>query len=543
MNQSISSSDFGMKLAGSETFLKFRFYSQDVAGIPGMCSWNVGVFKPDPNVVLNRTLGNIEIGSVTWQPGQLTLHPGHFREETVVRVPCSCEGLIAVVADFVELGPFGKGVEVGVTMNGTRLWRSATDDRFAAFMNIDGHSVIDFSVGVGPGDTYADSTVALRFAIFRVVEATDDRGRCFERIDDNISNLDGELALQWLEAADAADILQPPPASGKTTARWFAKAAMRYLDPPNRKLIEQTIGRTIPELIDRILTQPSVQPKKSYVLFFTPRSGSTMLTEIISKAKCLGFPNEYFVENIATFFSVLNSVTGNSVSLTDFISRHCCSENGVFGVEIEYDRFSRLERSIVSDLGNVPVIYMTRFNLLAQAISLFLAAEGNQWSSFDGDRRDIAYDREKIISYLKVIITHMKGFENFFEESNIEPVRLYYEDVVKNPSAEIGKIAAALDVPEFSAENVDLSSLTWKVVRTTINAHFTTSMMSEGGEVFGYTLFDQGSEIVAVLTGLDISELPRIEYEYPLVFRGPDRDAVCEAIRIALSPASAPVPQ
>jgi hypothetical protein len=69
-----------------------------------------------------------------------------------------------------------------------------------------------------------------------------------------------------------------------------------------------------------------------YVILFTPRSGSSWLTQLLSSTQRLGLPEEYinpdFVFDVARF---LNAKT--SGQLLDALLRRRKTENGIFGIE------------------------------------------------------------------------------------------------------------------------------------------------------------------------------------------------------------------
>lgn len=175
-----------------------------------------------------------------------------------------------------------------------------------------------------------------------------------------------------------------------------------------------------------------------YVIYFTPRSGSTWLNDTLRQAKGLGFPREWFnpsfvsqnarhlnADNIETYIAVLrrrpHSAAGFSVQVTANQIRH------VFGTS---DAFLG---HFPSDL---PAFYLRREDMVLQAISLAKAVGSNVFHSTlatDVDRikaeATFAYNGPEFAHWLRHIFALERAQEEMFARHALAPVRLSYEAI------------------------------------------------------------------------------------------------------------------
>jgi LPS sulfotransferase NodH len=179
-------------------------------------------------------------------------------------------------------------------------------------------------------------------------------------------------------------------------------------------------------------------PKKRFGIFFTPRSGSSWVTEIATKSGLLGNPGEFFNPNFVPKIA--------RAMRADTIERYCAvlqrrkSPRGIFGFEITYFQLERVFGSEAAFLRefppDLPYVYLTRRNIVLQAVSLAKAVETEVFHSAQATAEDLAradrefaYDPEKIRHWLAHIVEMEKRFERFFAGAGIAPVRLQYEQI------------------------------------------------------------------------------------------------------------------
>jgi LPS sulfotransferase NodH len=87
-------------------------------------------------------------------------------------------------------------------------------------------------------------------------------------------------------------------------------------------------------------------------------------------------------------------------------------------------------------------IKLTRRNLAEQAVSLYVAQRSGVWVSGDIPKLDceLEYDFEEVHAALDEIVHEEALWERFFREEGIEPLRLYYEDFIKDPFGQVGAL-------------------------------------------------------------------------------------------------------
>jgi LPS sulfotransferase NodH len=525
----------GMKLIEDGGFVEFPCHFVQTLDVFDVHCWRIGLNKQDPNVLRNQTESAVCFGAVHLQPGQMAMHPGPAGEVVTARVEVHGRGRIAIVAEFESLGLGRKPIDVAVSVNGVRLWRSVSHNRFVGCVDVDDRAAVDFEVGVGPGDTYGHNTVGVEFSLF-ALEA-DGGGEEFRlrRLDDGFSNLSTETAQARFRESKAASQHSAIRTPKSTSDEWTVAAALRYLDAPNRALIASCTGLSSEEYAKQILKRKPVEAERSYALCFTPRSGSTMFGEVLSHTKALGYPLEYLVEDVSLFFQILRTRENSQESYLEFIRKRSQTPNGVFGIEIDFDRFAaqNWEVDIFAD-GMLP-LYLTRKDILGQAVSLFRAVHGGAWCSMSPVSGDVNYDRHAILEHISLLLLQMRNWEQYFKQRRVTPVRIYYEDVVKRPSVAVSSVARALNVSDVSDTEVDLKALAWGVVSTGLNKQLARNMMAEGGEIYGYAIIDDEDGVTAVLAGLDPTLLPQRRHWRPIAFRATDRGSVTKMIETALA--------
>jgi LPS sulfotransferase NodH len=198
-----------------------------------------------------------------------------------------------------------------------------------------------------------------------------------------------------------------------------------------------------------------------YTIAFTLRSGSNVLCEYLT-ANGIGQPAEYFqhplgVANIA-YYRELGVAPDD---FKTFITRlpTVKSANGIFGAKVTWDHKNVLvdavRRHVGRDDGPAALsprhrwIYLRRRDRIAQAISLVRAFDSGIWTS-DASRPEsceLEYDFFRVLSVLQSLLTEEYLWEDFFEQRGIEPVRVFYEALAREPAATVFRVAQAVRRP------------------------------------------------------------------------------------------------
>jgi len=131
---------------------------------------------------------------------------------------------------------------------------------------------------------------------------------------------------------------------------------------------------------EKLVAQALEKPKssKNYVICFTERSGSSMLCSILKQTNLLGMPNEYFNPRGPMQLYLKTFPATTLEEYFELLRRTQTTPNGIFGLKsCSVDFKPLIEMGGVGKLLNpVQFIYLTRRDIILQAISGYLAHRG-----------------------------------------------------------------------------------------------------------------------------------------------------------------------
>lgn len=177
-----------------------------------------------------------------------------------------------------------------------------------------------------------------------------------------------------------------------------------------------------------------------YLIYFTPRSGSTWLNDTLRQAKRLGFPREWFNPGFLT----QNARNLNADNLGDYIAllRRRGHSTAGFSFQITANQIRHVFGSPEAFLGyfppDLPAFYLRREDMVLQAISLAKAVNSNVFHSTlasDADRSQadasFDYNGPEFARWLRHILALERAQEDMFARHAISPIRLSYEEITK----------------------------------------------------------------------------------------------------------------
>ncbi len=246
---------------------------------------------------------------------------------------------------------------------------------------------------------------------------------------------------------------------GGNTAVWLAEAE-NILSGQNSSGPKTNLPKKI---------QVKKTPNQSYIVCTTPRSGSTVLCNILSNTKVAGQPTEYFYEG--DFYNKLweKWEVSNFSEYLQSVFQETATPNGVIGVKImtgsgyftgfmqnirkipRYQTDSRTDWEILSDLfPNLHYIWLTRRNKVRQAVSQWRALQSGVWHQYkDGlvsEENEINFNFEEIDLLVQNLVLREVAWQDYFTAAKISPLTIVYEDFVQSPQEIILQILSYLNV-------------------------------------------------------------------------------------------------
>jgi LPS sulfotransferase NodH len=193
---------------------------------------------------------------------------------------------------------------------------------------------------------------------------------------------------------------------------------------------------------------PKMRPAISYIIASTQRSGTHLLCSILQSTGIAGSPGEFFLSKPGETWEK----RWDAPSRDEFIQRvlqQNTGANGVFGAVVMWSYFERMLEmlrelgeyngligaELIAEVFNQPkYIWMRRRDRVEQAVSWAIACQTGVWAQKVGITSQPStspkFDFKVIDEWCNRIAAHETSWTNYFRESQIQPLVLYYEDVV-----------------------------------------------------------------------------------------------------------------
>lgn len=232
------------------------------------------------------------------------------------------------------------------------------------------------------------------------------------------------------------------------------------------------------DLREHGVTQP-------YIIVMTGRCGSTWLASALSKVPGYANPLEYFTEEGLPYYWKYDGPQSFKDVFLGIASKY--SDRGRFGFKINPHRLLWLNHLV--DLAktfpsnNTAWIDMRRLNLVKQALSFVKAKKSGVWHRYKGSSQATSgqdcYDITELDLWREIlyIVEAEQLIEKFYNQSNISPLRIWYEEIFDSKSALI------LRVLKFIDPRIDISNI------GNIDLDGDTERLSQGGRIDAELLF------------------------------------------------------
>lgn len=198
--------------------------------------------------------------------------------------------------------------------------------------------------------------------------------------------------------------------------------------------------------------------KQKYLIIFTGRTGSTLLTKMIQKTGLCGSPEEYFNEGfikhqVGRFTP--NDAAGYIAHLARSFAR-----NGIFGAEIDAMRLRWMEDIIdfgaeVFPPATTPHVWMTRQDLVSQAYSYAAAKVTGLWHVVGAGQevKTAAVNpggqiTDKMVWHnLLDIVANEQSAEAYFSRNALTPLRITYEELISEKFLTLLRVLHHIGLP------------------------------------------------------------------------------------------------
>lgn len=138
-------------------------------------------------------------------------------------------------------------------------------------------------------------------------------------------------------------------------------------------------------------TLRSTAPRLRYLLCSTPRSGSTLVGDILQRSQAAGNPQEYLNARLMAAWLRHKGRLDGELALDEYLhdleSRRT-TPNGVFGIKVHFEHLLFLWQKDPAEMASFlrrfdRIVLLTRRDKIAQAVSLYKARVTQIWTSED----------------------------------------------------------------------------------------------------------------------------------------------------------------
>jgi LPS sulfotransferase NodH len=189
-------------------------------------------------------------------------------------------------------------------------------------------------------------------------------------------------------------------------------------------------------------------PSVSYMVCSLPRSGSSLLCDLLASTELAGAPSEYFDTNQMLEFQRAWGVSDFEDYLESLVAKKT-SLNGVFGLKAHYHQLVEAfeDREVAGVFPKLRLVYIRRADRVRQAVSFARAMQTEQWSSLQEAPAALpVYDAQQIRQMLEWIEREEDQWEQWFAGCAAPVFRVVYEQLVRAIEPTVVAVLRFLDV-------------------------------------------------------------------------------------------------
>jgi LPS sulfotransferase NodH len=199
--------------------------------------------------------------------------------------------------------------------------------------------------------------------------------------------------------------------------------------------------------------------ERAFFVCSTPRTGSTMLGNLLADTGLVGRAGEYFGEAFRR-----DVVPGLSRGGFDDYLVDCTGHargTGTLGIKLHRDQLEvflhllRLrrglrgssDRQVIEAVFPAPsYIWMTREDTLAQAVSWWKAITTGKWTDGRPVIGELRFDADGVAGRIRRIEEHNEAWRRWFAANGIEALHVVYEELEADPTATVRRVLDLLGV-------------------------------------------------------------------------------------------------
>lgn len=223
----------------------------------------------------------------------------------------------------------------------------------------------------------------------------------------------------------------------------------------------------------------------SYVICTSPRSGSTLLCNLLAATGVAGMPDSYFHKpSTSRWLDTFGLEQDDTVSERDMLRAifqaaivRGSGETGMFGLRLQRHSFDFLIQKLsvlvpgsFSDskrfqaaFGRTLFVHLTRTDKVEQAISYVKAQQTGLWhlaaDGTDLDRtsapQEPVYDAQAIRSCVQDMTAFDLAWDRWFTTEGIEPLRVSYEALSADPNVVLAQVLDNLGLNREAASGIE----------------------------------------------------------------------------------------
>lgn len=203
--------------------------------------------------------------------------------------------------------------------------------------------------------------------------------------------------------------------------------------------------------------QATLARRRCYLIYFTARSGSSHLADLLTNTGVAGRPGEYFNPQLLPRIKqgIERRAPGQSDSIFGYLQwllDNRASANGAFGLKATYPHLRPLIDTGLDRLlfGGFAPYVLTRRNIVKQAVSLYTMTETRLSHTnkaipveVSAKAAKLAYNGERIRHWVSHLWQQERALAAYFEKRALTPTPLDYDELTQDPDAVIGRIMLA----------------------------------------------------------------------------------------------------